>query len=307
MMATTLPWAGPLPHQEDVDLATLTTMATPGVARLVVTPPDATSLGTLLRDLSRARVPFIVLGGGSNVVFTKTEVKPVIIRLGKGFDFVRLAGDGLDPVRLCAGAGASLVSVLTFARRHRLAGLEWAVGIPGQVGGATVGNAGAGGLGMGDHVVRVRGFTRAGEPVDLGSGEIRFDYRNSNLRHLVLTEVELVLRHGTDAGIVAAMNEFRTRRKGQPYGDHSSGCIFRNPPGGHAGKLIDEAGLKGFAVGQARVSPAHANFLVNDDQAQPGDVLALIEHIRRTVRERTGVELETEVILLDPDRVEPAP
>jgi UDP-N-acetylenolpyruvoylglucosamine reductase len=102
------------------------------------------------------------------------------------------------------------------------------------------------------------------------------------------------------------MSEFREARRGQPYGDHSSGCVFRNPPGDFAGRLIDELGLKGFAVGEARVSSAHANFLVNDGEASPEDVVALIEQVRQRVRESRGIELRTEVILVDPDRVEAA-
>jgi UDP-N-acetylmuramate dehydrogenase len=297
----TLTWLGDLPHAENVDLATLTTMATPGVARLVVTPPDAASLQGLLRRLTEAHVSFILLGGGSNVIFTRNEVRPVVVRLGKGFDFIELTS---EEGRLRAGAATLLTQVLNFALRNELAGLEWAVGIPGVVGGAVVGNAGAGKQGIGDHVVRVEGFTRSGEPVDFRPSDIRFDYRNSNLRHLIVTAVEIALRLGKREEILARMAEFRAKRKGQPYGDHSSGCVFRNPPGDHAGRLIDQAGLKGFSVGQASVSPAHANFLVNEGTASPEDVVALIEEVRRRVKESQGVWLELEAILLDPEHID---
>jgi UDP-N-acetylmuramate dehydrogenase len=302
MRTGTLPWTGDLPFAQGADLATLTTMATPGVAQLVVTPPDPPALQRLLRDLAAVGEPFILLGSGSNVIFTRTEVCPIIIRLGHGFDHIELLGRS----SLRVGVSTQLTHVLRFALRNRLAGLEWAVGIPGTVGGAAVGNAGAAGSAIGDHLVRVEAFTRAGEPVTLGPAEIRCEYRDTNLRHLVLTTVELRLQRGERAAIVAAMRAHRARRRHQPYGEPSSGCIFRNPEGDHAGRLIDAAGLKGLSVGQARVSPAHANFLVNDGAADPQDVLTLIEEIRFRVREQTGVELITEVILLDPQAVEPA-
>jgi UDP-N-acetylmuramate dehydrogenase len=230
-------------------------------------------------------------------------VRPVILRLGKGFDFVELAP---REAHLRAGGATPLAAVLNCALRNELATFEWAVGIPGTVGGAAAGNAGAGGEGIGDHVVAVEGFTRAGEAVALGPGEIRYTYRDSNLRHLIITAVELALRRGERAAILARMAEFRAKRKGQPYGDHSSGCVFRNPPGEHAGRIIDQMGLKGHAIGQARVSPAHANFLVNDGDASPEEVIALIEDVRRRVREARGIDLQTEVMLIDPDAVEAA-
>ncbi|MBN1475968.1 UDP-N-acetylmuramate dehydrogenase [Candidatus Sumerlaeota bacterium] len=290
---------------ENVDLSTLTTMATPGVARLVITAPDSDSLQGLLRDLAREHEPFILLGGGSNTIFTRREVQPAIIRLGEGFDFIESIGEPRGG-RLRTGAATNLTTVLQFALRQGLMGLEWAVGIPGTVGGAVVGNAGARGEAMGDSVERVLGLTRAGEPVCLERGDLHFEYRDSNLRDLVVTEIELRLEPGEPDAIRARMAEFRAARRGQPYGDHSSGCVFRNPSGDFAGRLIDELGLKGFAVGEARVSPAHANFLINDGDATPEDVVALIEQVRQRVRESRGIELRTEVILVDPDTVEAA-
>jgi UDP-N-acetylmuramate dehydrogenase len=295
----------PPSRAENVDLSTLTTMATPGVARLVVTAPDTDSLQGLLRELSEAHEPFILLGGGSNTIFTRREVLPAIIRLGEGFDFVEPMGEP-GGGRLRTGAATNLSAVLQCALRQGLTGLEWAVGIPGTVGGAVVGNAGARGEAMGDCVVRVHGLTRAGEAVCLEGDDLHFEYRDSNLRDLVVTEIEMRLAPGEPEAIRARMAKFRDARRGQPYGDHSSGCMFRNPPGDFAGRLIEDLGLKGFAVGEARVSSAHANFLVNDGDASPEDVEALIEQVKQRVLESRGIELRTEVILVNPDTVEPA-
>jgi UDP-N-acetylmuramate dehydrogenase len=302
MLMTTLPWSADLPHRRDVDLAKLTTMATPGVARFLVTPPDAPSLQRLLHDLAEAGEPFILLGGGSNVILTRTEVRPVVIRLGKGFDHIRRVGE----TGLRVGAATQLTHVLTFALDHSLAGIEWAAGIPGTVGGAAAGNAGAAGHAMGEHLVRIEGFTRAGEPVTREKSEIHCEYRDTNLRDLVLTAVDLELQSGDRGEIIATKRAHQARRSGQPYGDHSSGCIFRNPEGDFAGRLIEAAGLKGFSVGKARVSDAHANFLVNEGDAAPDDVISLVDEVRRRVRDTMGVELRIEAILLDPETVEPA-
>lgn len=304
MTATMLPVIRDLPHAEEVDLATLTTMATPGVARLVVQAPDAEALGRLLRGLASAREPFILLGSGTNVIFTRREVRPVIIRLGGGFDFVEATD---QEGRLRVGAATDLSQLLGFALSHDLAGLEWTAGIPGTVGGATVGNAGAAGRGMGDIVVAVEGFTRRGEPVALGRDELHFDYRSSNLRPLIVTVLEIALEPGDHETILARVAEHRAPRERHPLGDHSSGCVFRNPRGDAAGRLIEAAGLKGTSLGQAQVSLAHANFIINRGEAEPKDVVALIEHVRQRVAKVAGVQLETEVMLVDPDAVEPAP
>ncbi len=298
MTAKTLPGIENLPHAEGVDLTTLTSMATPGTARCVVTPPDAEALGRLLRSLAEAHEPFTLLGDGTNVIFTRTEVRSLIIRLGAGLAFIEPTE---APERLRVGAATPLAHVLNHALRHELAGFEWAVGIPGTIGGAVVGNAGTAGRGMGDLVVALEGFTRAGDPVALGRDDLRFEYRDSNVRHLVVTVVELALTPSERDAIRGRMEEARALRQRQPHGDRSSGCIFRNPPGDSAGRLIDEMGLKNTAVGQARVSPDHANFLVNDGDASPEDILGLIDLIRRRVADETGVHLQTEVILLDPD------
>ncbi|MBE3551126.1 MAG: UDP-N-acetylenolpyruvoylglucosamine reductase [Brockia lithotrophica] len=206
-----------------------------------------------------------------------------------------------ETVGVLAGGGASLPGLAAFAARRGLAGLEFAGGIPGTVGGAVVMNAGAHGGEVKDVLRYVRLFTPDGREVVAGPESLRFSYRTSNLQRekAVVVEAAFCLRPDDPEEIRARLNAFRERRaRTQPVTARTAGSVFRNPPGDYAGRLIDAAGLKGLRVGGAVVSPVHANFIENAGGATARDVCALIERIRDEVYRKFGVLLETEVVVV---------
>jgi UDP-N-acetylmuramate dehydrogenase len=234
----------------------------------------------------------LVLGAGSNVLIGDRGIRGVVLKLGKGCDRVRLEG-----TTVIAEAGAGLPALAVQTARQGLSGLEFAAGIPGSVGGAVVMNAGAHGHAMDDVVTAVEVFTADG-PRRLDRDALGFGYRTSILqqRPFVVAVVTMTLRPEAPERVRARMMAWLAHRGAtQPIGPPSSGCIFRNPPGDHAGRLIDQAGLKGLAVGGARVSSVHANYVINDGNARAADVMALVQQVRARVRERTGITLELEV------------
>ncbi|MBI3449571.1 MAG: UDP-N-acetylmuramate dehydrogenase [Acidobacteria bacterium] len=274
-------------------LADLTSLGVGGEIRTLLRPRTVASLASLLGELHGFGIPFRVLGGGANVVggpgpfedpviLTRTirqepAFEGAIARAGGGFNIKRF-------VRACAARG--------------LAGLEWAEGIPGTMGGAIVMNAGSYGGQMSDHVVEVEWLAPDGTRRRRHVGPGDFDYRTSPFRSegAVVETVFSLLRDDVPA-IEARLREFQARRTGsQPPGERSAGCIFRNPPGDSAGRVIDAAGLKGLSVGGASVSEVHANFVVNRGDATSEDLFVLIGRIQEEVARRTGIVLQEEVI-----------
>jgi UDP-N-acetylmuramate dehydrogenase len=237
-------------------------------------------------------VPTRVLGGGSNVLADDGDLPFVVLDLGAAGQAAAWEG-----CRARVPAGLPLSAVLRESLKRGCAGLEWAAGLPGSVGGAVVGNAGAFGGDVARHVRAVALLSADGtvRRHEVAAGD--FGYRRSFVRQgEVVLEVELELAPGDPVAMRAEVDRVnRIRTASQPKGGHSCGCIFKNPAGDHAGRLVDGLGLKGRRVGGAFVSPAHANFIVNDGTATATDVLRLIDLIRAEVRERAGVELELEI------------
>ena len=236
--------------------------------------------------------PFVLLGRGSNVLIADRGVRGIVLKTGRGQDGVRYATGGVT-----AECGVSLPFLSRASAARGLAGLEFAAGIPGSVGGGLAMNAGAHGSSLSEVVRRVRVLTPAGEWW-WSQAEMRFQYRQSRLQSEPATalEVELGLAPGDPRECVARLEAWlRTRSDTHPLGPPSSGCIFRNPEGDHAGRLIDLAGAKGMRVGDAIVSDRHANYILNGGTATASDVLGLIARVRARVRERAGVDLEPEV------------
>lgn len=266
-----------------------------GPADLLVIPRSAAELQAVMALLFSEGVQPVVLGLGSNVLISDHGIRGVVVKIGKGLDHVQI-----DGTRVTAEAGAALPALALRTAQHGLAGLEFAAGIPGSVGGAVVMNAGAHGHAMDELVETVDVLAPEGSR-RLTCAALGFGYRTSALQTLpcVVTVVTLVLRSEDPAAIRARMDTWLAHRGAtQPIGPPSSGCVFRNPPGDHAGRLIDLAGGKGAAVGGARVSTLHANYIINEGGASAADVLKLAEQIRQGVRERTGVTLDMEVKLL---------
>jgi len=279
-------------------LAQATTMGVGGPCRALVRPPDLESLDRLIRLLGGLEMPYLALGGGSNVLVAD-----------EGFDGVIVSTDALqeweesEAHRLQLGAGVNTARLVRWAAGRDLSGLEGLAGVPGTIGGACIMNAG----GRGGDVSRVlESVTVVTAPpevhtVEVAAEALRLAYRSSSLPPgSVIGRVILQLESGHEPGSVQEkMRECLERRHAtQPKGCRSAGSTFRNPEGDYAGRLIEACGLKGAREGAAQVSHVHANFIVNTGGATARQVRTLIERVRETVRRRTGVALELEVVMV---------
>jgi UDP-N-acetylmuramate dehydrogenase len=240
-------------------------------------------------------VPHRFLGGGSNVLLPDGELPWVILQLARQDPDMRFESNSV-----LVDCAADLGRTVTTCAKHDLGGMEGLIGVPGSVGGALRMNAGAYGTQIGPHVREVELYrATTGEIETLRGTEIRFDYRHTSFapEDLMLgVKLELPSKPFKEILVgIKVCNE--KRRASQPLNQKSAGCIFKNPAGGSAGRMIDELGLKGHRVGDAMVSDRHANFFVNTGQASCADMLKLIDDVRERVRSANGVELENEVIV----------
>lgn len=278
----------------DASLAPLSTYHIGGRASVLVEPQGAEDLRELLRCISHAGVSYLILGGGSNVLFADEGYQGVVIRLGRGFQGVEIEG-----TRVRAKAGTKLVTVLGKAREANLGGVEFFAGIPGTIGGAVVGNAGAKKAWIGPFVEEVTIVNPRGEMKKLAGGELAFGYRSSSLKMSgnVLVEVVLRLKKEPQEAVEKKVRVyFKARRGRQPRTEKNAGSVFKNPPGDFAGRLAESVGLKGYQVGGAQVSPVHANFIVNNGTATAHDVVEVMREIQKRVGEATGIRLEPEIL-----------
>jgi UDP-N-acetylmuramate dehydrogenase len=266
-----------------------------GPADILLLPRSLFDLEATVSLLYREGEPFIVLGRGSNVLIADRGVRGIILKTGRGQEAVRYDGD-----RVRAECGTSLPHLSRRASLRGLAGLEFGAGIPGSIGGAIVMNAGAHEHSISEVVREVRVLTPQGEAWWRGS-DLHFRYRDSRLQHEtgVVLEAELALKRADAAETVARLERWlETRSETQPLGPPSSGCVFRNPDGDYAGRLIDASGAKGLRVGGAIVSDRHANYILNTGGATAAEVLSLIDVVRTRVREKWGADLATEIKLI---------
>ena len=270
-----------------------TTFRTGGPARRFARPGSTEELAALLDAAEQARWPVLVLGNGSNILAADQGVDALVIHTGR-LDGVSRTGERT----LRAEAGISLARLAVFAQREALSGLEFAHGIPGSLGGAVCMNAGAYGGEMRQVVTAVTAWLPGQGVARLEGDELEFGYRHSlfSRRAGAVLASEFLLEPGDGGAIRERMDELnRRRREKQPLEYPSAGSTFKRPEGHFAGALIERCGLKGTRIGGAMVSEKHAGFIVNAGGASSGDVLELIAHVRRTVKEQTGVELESEV------------
>lgn len=274
-------------------LARMTTLRVGGPADLYIEPAGADELMALVRYLHETETRFIVLGNGSNVLIGDEGVRGAVLNIERGFSGATRDGGIVD-----AGAGMRLATFVEFCVAHGFGGVEMLAGIPGTLGGAVIMNAGAYGGEISDHLVDVT-VLRDERMVTLARDECGFDYRGSALRGDIVLSARFALPAGDPAELRARRKDLLLRRNAaQPVSQPNAGSIFKNPPGAHAARLIEECGLKGYTVGGARVSELHSNFIVNTGTATAADLLAVINHVRRTVHDRTGVTLELEVELI---------
>ena len=281
--------------QRDVSLGALTTYRVGGPGAVVVTIESLDDLRALTEALHGLDVPVLAIGKGSNLLVADAGFPGVALLLGESF-----ADVGIDGTLVTAGGAAALPVV---ARRTAAAGLtrfEWAVGVPGSIGGAVRMNAGGHGSDMAAVLRRVRVCDlRTGHDGWVPAGSLALGYRRSSIEpHQIVVAAELDLATGDRAAAEATINDIvRWRRENQP-GGQNAGSVFTNPPDDSAGRLIDEAGCKGLRVRTAQVSPKHANFIIADAGGSADDVLALMEEVRARVHASTGVWLEVETRLV---------
>jgi UDP-N-acetylmuramate dehydrogenase len=274
-------------------LSRYTSIGLGGPAELFVAPTSVGQLAAILACAREGDVPFRVLGAGSNLLIGDEGVRGLVIHTGK-LDTVEFLGEGMVE----SGAGVHFPSLVRQAAARGLRGLEAGVGIPGSLGGVLTMNAGAYDFAVGSRVAEVEAVSAERGRIVLHHGDIDFRYRASSFGPgLIVASARLALLPDDPVAIKRDLDaHMRFRKESQPVGVKSAGCIFKNPEGESAGRLIDRVGLKGFRVGGARVSEVHANFIVHEGKASAKDVAALISEVRERVRRETSITLETEVM-----------
>lgn len=264
-----------------------------GPADVFVRPHGIDELRTALRICYRCGVSPLIIGNGTNLLVSDAGIRGVVIQIGDNLADILVSGQTIT-----AQAGVSLAKLAATALGHSLAGLEFASGIPGTLGGAVAMNAGAYGGEMKDIVTEVVCFDLAANQKLLGRDQLEFGYRTSIIQRegYVVAEVTMQLSPGNPEGIKGLMTDLNARRRAkQPLHLPSAGSVFKRPPGYFAGKLIEDAGLKGYRIGDAQVSELHCGFIVNLGEATASDILRLIRHVQSEVKRQFGVHLETEV------------
>jgi UDP-N-acetylmuramate dehydrogenase len=274
-------------------LSGLTTFAMGGAPARYFHPRNVSELRDALQSCRRLRLPWRVLGGGSNLLVADGPLPFGVIHVqAPDFDAIERVG----PSSLQVGAGVATASLLAYCRETGLGGLEFLAGLPGTLGGAIASNAGAWGHEICEAVRGVGLIGPDGSRRWLPREEMDASYRCTRLSGAIVVEAELALQPRSPKLVAGLMAEHaRARAARHPLRERSAGCVFRNPPGASAGKLLDLCGLKGLSAGGAEVSRRHANFIVNRGGAVADDVLRLVRIMRQAVRAEFGVELKLEV------------
>jgi len=286
---------------EMAPLAPRTSVRVGGSAKFWVRPNDPKALVEVLAVLSNAGMPWLSLGGGANTIVGDRGVNGTVIRLGQDLAPEEVDSRG-DSVVFTLGAGAAIARFLSLAREHHGVGVAWAAGIPGTVGGLVAMNAGTPLGCMADHLLAVEVATAEGLRW-IDAADLHLGYRHCELpRGCIVTRARCKVRRGSDAELAeqqqVAKADVDRRRATQPLGLPNSGSVFVNPKGDFAGRLIEQAGLKGTTRGGAQISDRHANFIVNLGRATAANVVELIALARATVLAKAGVELKPEVRLV---------
>ena len=281
--------------RHDVPLGPLTTYRVGGAAALLTELNSEDDVRAVSNAVRETGVPVLLVGRGSNLLVADAGFPGLAVTLGGVFAQLELAA-----TQVRAGGAVSLPVLARRTAAAGLTGLEWAVGVPGSVGGAVRMNAGGHGSDVSGSIVNARIFDlTAGDDREVAKDDLNLGYRTSAVRsHDAVLHATFALSEGDRAESEAQIAEIvRWRRENQPGGSNA-GSVFTNPPGDSAGRLIDAAGLKGHRVGSAHVSPKHANFFQADEGGSADDVVALIEEVQRMVEERTGVRLNPELRLV---------
>ncbi len=274
-----------------------TTMKIGGPADLFIEPSSLENIQKVMTFIEERQLPWRAIGRGSNLLVSDKGIEGVVIKLGAGLNHL-----SINESTITVGGGHSLVSLSTLISKKGLSGLEFASGIPGSVGGAVYMNAGAHGSDISKILTKAHILFEDGSIEWLSNDEMDFTYRTSVLqkkRPGIVLEAEFKLTMGDRTAIVSQMQKNKDYRKEtQPWNFPCAGSIFRNPLPNYAGKLIEEAGLKGFQIGGAKISEMHGNFIVNAGNATAKDVLDLIQYIKDKIEHLFGVKMETEVEII---------
>jgi len=261
-----------------------------GPAEVLVEPADVEDLCRIMSQAGPKRVPIFVVGG-TNLLVRDGGISGIVVSLG-ALNAIKLEQDHV----LYAEGGVGMPTLIGYAVRRSLTGLEWGVGIPGTVAGCVVMNAGTRLGEMKDSVKAVKMIDPRGNVRDIPAADIPLSYRRAHLPRGIVAGVWLQLKPGERGPIARSVKDYlRYRKETQPLTLPSAGCVFKNPPHDSAGRLVEAAGLKGTRIGDAQVSEKHANFVVNVGHAQAEDVLALIRKVRAAVKKHSGVSLELEL------------
>ncbi|MBR2263317.1 MAG: UDP-N-acetylmuramate dehydrogenase [Firmicutes bacterium] len=285
----------------DEPLAAHTTFRIGGPADCFCTIESTEELQNAIGVARDLEVPWFILGRGSNLLVSDEGYRGLILHIGRGFEQVHIEGETVT-----AQSGISLSALGRIVLEHSLDGFSFAAGIPGSLGGAVYMNAGAYGGEMKDILVSALVMDPEGSCFMLSNEEMGLGYRESVFQHRdwIILEATLKLRTGDRDKIEADMKDLMQRRSSkQPLEYPSAGSVFKRPPGYFAGGLIEEAGLKGFQIGGARISEKHAGFIINAGEATAADVVALVRHAQDVVEHDSGVRLEPELKILKNERL----
>ncbi len=284
-------------YESDASLKKYNTYRIDAKVKYLVFPSTIDELVNLLKELKKDNIPFLILGGGSNIIFAKEYYDKVFINLSK-LNKISIRGSVLT-----AGAGAPMIKVANYAIDNNLDGLVFATGLPGTIGGASVVNAGCYGSSMSEIVKEVTVLDEDFNIKKYTNKDMKYEYRNSILKNTknIVLQVKVKLHPGNSEEMKNIREERREKRvSSQPLDKPSAGSTFRNPEGAFAaGKLIEDAGLKGTKVNDAEVSTKHANFIINNGNATGKDVLDLIHIVQARVKEVYGIDLHLEQIVID--------
>ena len=285
-------------YDVDVPMSTKTSFKTGGKADLMLYPDSVDALLKLLEECKNNNLKTYIIGNGSNILVSDNGLSGVVFRLSNNMSEIKL----IDDDTIYCQCGVSMQKLCSFALEHSLSGLEFAYGIPGTAGGAAYMNAGAYGGEMKDVLYRCDHIDEHGKIGFFENDELELSYRKSvySNKNYIITALYMKLKKGDYDEIKALMNEnLSKRRDKQPLEYPSAGSTFKRPEGYFAGRLIEDCGLKGYSVGDAQVSEKHAGFVINKGNATSTEIHELINHIRDTVLEKTGVLLEPEVKFFD--------
>lgn len=281
----------------DAPMSAHTSLKIGGPADLMAFPEDPMSLQNLLVFAGKEKIPVFVLGGGTNLLVNDSGIRGVTVSL-KRFRNIRLTkGSDDKTATLFVEAGTPMANLMNFTKENGYSGVEPLAGIPGTFGGAVYMNAGSFGTEIKDVIVSAAVMNMEGRIMILGKDKIQFTYRSSNLSDdLIILSANIILKKDAPGAVAARIKEFIVKKSAtQPLGEASAGCVFKNPEGDAAGRLIDASGCKGMRIGDAEVSSVHANFFVNKGRAAAVDFMDLMNSVKAKVEEQSGVTLMPEI------------